>query len=62
MGLLESSWSKKLQVDKEIDDSKEWASKDEDVEFLKKQLSKQIEENRQKDIQIEQLQNEKMAT
>ena len=32
-------------------------SEDEDVEFLKKQLSKQIEENRQKDIEIEQLQN-----
>ena len=60
LGILESSWSKKDYVDTEISDSKEWMSKDEDVEFLKKQLSKQIEENRQKDIQIEQLQNEKM--
>lgn len=41
------------------DESYEWQPKDENVEFLKKQLNKQIEENQQKDILIEQLQEEK---
>ena len=60
LGILEIPWRKEDYVDKEIDESKNWMPKDEDVEFLKKQLSKQIEENRQKDIRIEQLQNEKI--
>ena len=41
-------------------DENKWMSGDEDAEFLKKQLNKQIEENQQKDIVIEQLQKEKL--
>ena len=37
-------------------DENKWMSGDEDAEFLKKQLNKQIEENQQKDIVIDELQ------
>ena len=38
LGILEIPWRKEDYVDKEIDDSKNWMPKDEDVEFLKKTL------------------------
>jgi len=56
-----NSKSSELPINTEsgVDDSDIWRPMEENVEFLRKQLSKRIEENQQKDIVIERLQEEK---
>ena len=59
MGSLEIPKHTENYTNKEIDDTNEWQLRDEDVEILKNELNRQTEENRQKDILIQRLQEEK---
>ena len=61
LGSLEIPKHKENYTNKEIDDTNEWqlGNKDEDVEILKNELNKQREQNQQKDILIQRLQEEK---
>ena len=59
MGSFETNKHKENYTNKEIDDTNEWQLPDEDVEILKNELNRQTEENRQKDILIQRLQEEK---